>query len=101
MLLRAVAFVWLQEGFSASGFDELHAQPRHRRGDALLVGFADALGEGGDAALFEVLVHERVHNGIVEAVEEPDGLNDGDDRVQGYAVIFLLQVICSFKRKGK
>ncbi len=81
MLLRAVALIGFQEGFSALGFDELHAQFGPHHGAALLVGLSDAVGEGGDAALLEVLVHEGIHDGIVEAVEEPDGLNDGDDHV--------------------
>lgn len=51
------------------------------------------MGEGGDAALLEVLVHEGVHDGIVEAVEKPNGLNNGDDHVQCDSVIFLLKVI--------
>lgn len=75
------------------GFDELHAKFGPHHGVALLVGLSDAVGEGGDAALLEVLVHEGIHDGIVEAVEEPDGLYNGDNHVQCDSVVFLLQVI--------
>lgn len=92
-LLRAVAFVWLKEGFPALGFDVLHAQFGRHHSATWLVGFPDTLGEGGDATLLEVLVHEGVHDGVVEAVEEPDGLNYGNDHVERDAVIFVLQVI--------
>ncbi len=93
VLLQPHVFIRTQESFSALGFDELHVQfGRHRNG-ALLVGFSDAVGEGGDAALLEVLVHEGVHNGVVETIEEPDGLNNGNDHVECDSIVFFLQVI--------
>lgn len=93
MRLQAIAFVWLQEGFSTLGFDELHTQSRRRHSATLLGRLSNAVGEGGEATLLEVLVHEGVDDGIVEAVEEPDGLNSGDDHVECDSVIFVLQVI--------
>lgn len=78
-------------------FNELHAHFGHHHSCNLLVRLSDAVGEGGDAALLEVLVHKGVHDGIVEAVEEPDGLNDGDDHVERDSVIFLLQVVWTTK----
>lgn len=92
--LRPPGFVRLHEGFPALGLDEVHAEfGRRRRRGHLLVGLPDALGEGGDAALLEVLVHEGVDDGIVEAVEEADGLDHGDDRVDRDAVVFVLQIV--------
>ena len=75
------------------GFDELHGQFGRRHSTALLAGFSDAVGEGGDAALLEILIHEGIHDGIVEAVEEANGLNNGDDHVNRDSVVFLFQVI--------
>ena len=71
----------------------MHAEFGPRSGNHLLVGFADALGQRGDAALLEVLVHEGVDDGIVEAVEEADGLDHGDDHVDRDAIVFILQII--------
>lgn len=83
------------------GFDELHAQSGPHRSATLLVRFADAMGEGGHAALFEILIHEGIHDRIVEAVEEPDGLNNGDYHVKCDSVIFLLQVIWKITHREK
>lgn len=83
------------------GFDELHGQFRRRCGAALLVRFSDAVGQGGDAALLEILIHEGIHDRIVEAVEEPNGLNNGDDHVKFHPVIFLLQVIWTITHRDK
>lgn len=102
--LRAVALVGQDEGLPALRSDELNAQlgrrptrtPRtHRRRPRqnLRLRLAHAVGEGGDAALLEVLVHEGVDDGVVEAVEEADGLDDGDDHVQRDVVVLLLQVV--------
>jgi len=81
-------------------FDELHARFGPRRGDALRVRLLNAVGEGGHAALLEVLVHEGVHDGIVEAVEEPDGLNNGDDHVEGDSVILVFQITWTHRRRS-
>lgn len=91
-------FVRHNEGFSALGFDELYAQFGRHHSRTLRFGFPEAVGEGGDAALLKVLVHEGVHDGVVEAVEEPDGLNDSDDHVQRDSVVFLLQVVWRKKK---
>lgn len=99
VLLGAVVLARLEEGLSALGLDELHAHLGRRLGSALLAGSPDAVGQSGDAALLEVLVHEGVNDGIVEAVEEADGLDNGHDHVEGDAVVFLLQVI--WKREKK
>lgn len=88
-----MAFIGLHKGFSPLGFNEVQAQFGRHHSSALLVRFPDALGEGGDAALLEILVHEGIYNGIIKAVEEPDGLNDGDDHVNRDSVIFVLEVI--------
>lgn len=72
------------------GFDELHGQFGRHHDVTLRIRFSDAVGEGRDAAFLEVLVHESVHDGIVEAVEEPNGLNNGDDHVKFDSIIFLL-----------
>lgn len=66
----------------------------------MLVGFAEAVGEGGDAALFELLVHEGVDDGVVEAVEEADGLNDGDDHVERDLAVLVLQVVWKKRETG-
>lgn len=96
--LWTVACARLDEGFSTLRSDELHAQFGRRHDSSPLVRFLYAVGEGGDAALLEVLVHEGVHDGIVEAVEEPDGLNNGDDHVDCDSVVFLLQIIWKKKK---
>lgn len=75
------------------GFDVLHTEFGRHHGTSLLVGFSDALRERGHAALLEILVHEGVHDGVVEAVEEADGLDDSDDHVDRDAVVLVLQVI--------
>lgn len=93
VLLQVPGLVRLHEGLPALGFDKVHAEFGRRHGGHLLVGLSDALGEGGDAALLEILVHEGVHDWIVEAVEEADGLDHGDDHVDGDAVVFVLQII--------
>lgn len=85
-----MAFIGLNKGFSPLGFDEVQAQFGRHHSSALLVRFPDALGEGGDAALLEILIHEGIHNGIIKAVEEPNGLNDGDDHINCDSVIFVL-----------
>lgn len=82
-------------------FNELHTQSGHCTGTALLVGFSDAVGQGGDAALFEVLIHEGIHDRIVEAVEEPNGLNNGDEHGKCHPVVFLLQVIWTVTHRDK
>lgn len=81
--------------------DELHTESGCHGGSPLLVRFADAVGEGGDTALFEVLVHEGVHNGVVEAVKESDCLNDGYDHIKRDSVVFLLQVIWTITHRKK
>lgn len=58
-----------------------------------MVRFTETVGEGRNTALLEVLIHEGIHDWIVEAVEESNGLNNGDDHVQGDAVILLFQII--------
>lgn len=83
----------LDESFSSLGLDEVDAESWDRRGAVLLVGFADAVGQSGNAGLLEVLVHEGVDNGVVKAVEEADGLDDGDDHVHRDAVVFVLQIV--------
>lgn len=90
----------LDESFSSLGLDEVDAESWDRRGAVLLVGFADAVGQSGNAGLLEVLVHEGVDNGVVKAVEEADGLDDGDDHVHRDAVVFVLQIVCN-KRNNK
>lgn len=65
--------------------------------------FTEAVGEGRDAALLEVFIHEGINNWIVEAVEEPNGLNYSDDHVQGDSIVLLLQIIwtITYTQAGK
>lgn len=99
-----LAVALMDEGLPALRSDELNAQlgrrtprtachPHHLPRQSLRLWLAHTVGEGGDAALLEVLVHEGVDDGVVEAVEEADGLYDGDDHVQRDVVVFLLQVV--------
>lgn len=91
-MLGAVALRF-HEGLSALGLDELYSQIGRHHGPRLLGGLSHAVRQRRDAALLKVLVHEGVDDGVVEAVEEADGLDDGDDHVERHSVVFLFQVV--------
>lgn len=110
--IRAMALMGQDEGLPALRSDELNVQlgrrpprttchPHHGPRLSLRLRLAHAVGEGGDAALLEVLVHEGVDDGVVEAVEEADGLDDGDDHVQRDVVVLLLNVVWGETQDGR
>lgn len=78
------------ERFGFQVFGEVHADVSSLSGAA---GSPQVTRKRGHAALFKVLVHEGVDDGIVEGVGEADGLNHSDDHVERHLVVALLQII--------